>query len=94
MWCQDFTKKGSVTRMGGRFSLSPANCQVPAADPPLERFIPKGHTWKKRTLLTENKMLRWEYKVAHMEADVGETSDLLCRPNKGGDKMVICLRVC
>lgn len=59
-----------------------------AADPPVERFNQRGHTWNQRTLLTENKMLRYEYEIANTEADVGNTSDSRCRQNRGRDEPV------
>lgn len=74
--------------MDRRFSVSPVICQVAAADPHLERFNQKGHTQHQRTLLTENKMLRYQYKIANTEADTDKTSGSLCRQNRGGDKMV------
>lgn len=54
----------------------------------MERFNQKGHTQHPRTRLTENKMLRYQYKLANTEADVDKTSDSPCRRNGGGDKMV------
>lgn len=81
-------KKDIVIRMDRSFSISPVTCQVAAADPHLERFNQKGHTWHQRTLLTENTMLRYQYKIANTEADMDKTSGSPCRQNRGGDKTV------
>lgn len=67
--------------------MSPVICQVAAADPPLE-IQPKGPHMEPRILLTENKMLRWEYKIASIEAEEGKTSGSVCRQNSVRDKMV------
>lgn len=67
--------------------MSPVICRVAASDPSLE-IQPKGPHMEPRMLLTENKMLRWEYKIASTEAEEGKTSGSLCRQNSVRDKMV------
>lgn len=86
-WLQNFIKKDKVTKLDRRSGTLPVICQVAAADPPLE-IQPKGPHMEPRTLLTEKKMLRWEYKTASTAAEEGETSGSLCRQNRDRDKMV------